>query len=493
MLVDLAAMNDRGLDRDAWVLVAGTGQSPLPRPQALAAQAVGKALAHHGFCLVTCGWDGVDKAVTQAFAAELQAIGSPLSRRLKQIVPRPDEPAFFGGEVIYVEKGVPEWVESVQRAQAVVLIGGLGGTYKTYEIAKNELVPVFPLPQTGGDAQKAFEDLRSGGETRKLHRHVTDEALASLNAPSGTREMAEDLAERLVDVVGEELSGRSPAPAKARPKASTTAKTAAKPSAERVDFLLVTALPEERDALLKRLPGYERVPARRDDIHVYFRAELPVESGLGSYRVVVLPLLGMGRINAATATSEAIKRWRPRHVVLVGIAGGVAARSVALGDLLVSEQIVDYELQKLTERGIEVRWSVHKASRRLYAAALNMIGDTWTKRVEAKRPAEGASRIHLGPIASGDKVIAVEAVLSEYRNVWPTLIGVEMEAAGVASACFAAARQPEFFMVRGVSDLADANKNAPATDGFRAYACDVAATYTVELLRAEPIPFLKSR
>src|SRR5262245_38928808 len=105
-----------------------------------------------------------------------------------------------------------------------------------------------------------------------------------------------------------------------------------------------------------------------------------------------------------------------------------------------------------------------------------MLGDAWTKRIEANRPSEGAPRIHLGPIASGDKVVTVETVLSEYRNVWPTLVGVEMEAAGVASACFAAAKQPEFFMVRGVSDLADANKNAPATESFRGYACDVAAT-----------------
>ena len=124
---------------------------------------------------------------------------------------------------------------------------------------------------------------------------------------------------------------------------------------------------------------------------------------------------------------------------------------------------------------------------------LHVLGDAWTKGLTIPRPGEGAPRIHLGPIASGDKVVAVERVLTEYRNVWPTLIGVEMEAAGVASACFAAARQPEFFMVRGVSDLADEQKNSPRVDGFRAYACDVAAAYTVELLKSHPIPFLKSR
>jgi len=489
-------MTEAGSEKQSWVLVAGTGSSkaPLPRAQALAAQAVGRALAQGGFGLVTCGWRGVDKAVTQAFAAELQALGLPLSTRLKQIVPRPDEPAFFGGDVIYVEKGVPEWVESVRRARAVVMIGGLGGTFKTYQTAQGERVPVFPLPGTGGDAKKAYDELMDDFEGVGLHRRVKRKDLASLGAPIGSRDDAEDLAEQLVDLLHEECADGHLAATNERPRAKArTGKTVSKTKPQRVDFLIVTALPEERDAVLRRLPGFERETPRKDDVHVYFRADLPTQDGAGSYRVVVLPLLGIGRVNAATATAEAIKRWRPRHVILVGIAGGVAARSVSLGDLLISEQVVDYELQKLTESGIEVRWSVHKASRRLYAAALNLLGDEWTKDIKEKRPDEGAPRIHIGPIASGDKIVAVERVLAEYRNVWPTLVGVEMEAAGVASACFSAARQPEFFMVRGVSDLADEDKNMPEVDAYRAHACDVAASYTVALLKSHPIPFLKPK
>jgi hypothetical protein len=41
-----------------------------------------------------------------------------------------------------------------------------------------------------------------------------------------------------------------------------------------------------------------------------------------------------------------------------------------------------------------------------------------------------------------------------------------------------------FFMVRGVSDLADRAKG----DDWRHYACDVAATYAVALLDSGPVP-----
>jgi 5'-methylthioadenosine/S-adenosylhomocysteine nucleosidase len=450
---------------------------------------VGRALARQGFGLVTGGWVGVDKEVTQAFAQALQALGAPLSRSLKQIVPRPDQPAFFGGEVIYVDKGPQEWVETVRRAHAVILIGGLGGTYTTYKIAQDERVPVFPLAGTGGDARQAFDELL---ETWGQHKHgrVQREELTSLDVPLLTESTAEEVVDRLFELLNKELLGQAPphpTPSKALRKPKALSKR------ERIDFLLVTALPEERDALLRKLPAYAKVAARKDDVHVYFRADLPLGTGGKAYRLVVLPLLGMGRVNAATATVDALKRWRPRHVVLVGIAGGIAERGVKVGDLLVSEQVVDYELQKLTDKGVQVRWSVHKASRRLYAAALNMIGDAWTRQVEVSHPSEGHQpRLHFGPIASGDKVIASSSVLAEYRNVWPALIGVEMEAAGVASACFSAARPPEFFMVRGVSDLADPHKDSAEVAHARPYACDVAATYVLELLRGRPIPLLRA-
>jgi hypothetical protein len=92
-----------------------------------------------------------------------------------------------------------------------------------------------------------------------------------------------------------------------------------------------------------------------------------------------------------------------------------------------------------------------------------------------------------GPIASGDKVVAVEDFLAQHRASWPQLIGVEMEAGGVAAACFQAARPPGFLMVRGVSDHAEEAKGADDVEQWRAYACDVAASFLVALLDAGPI------
>jgi len=52
-------------------------------------------------------------------------------------------------------EGTAEWVEGINRADAVVLIGGLGGTLTASQMAAEQRKPVFPLADTGRDA-KAF-------------------------------------------------------------------------------------------------------------------------------------------------------------------------------------------------------------------------------------------------------------------------------------------------------------------------------------------------
>lgn len=259
---------------------------------------------------------------------------------------------------------------------------------------------------------------------------------------------------------------------------------------EMVDFVLVTALEEERDAVLEQLPGFQKLPPSKEDIRTYFRAELPVtfpDGQSGVYRVIVMPLLGMGRVQAAMATADAIRRWHPRYLILVGIAGGIAERGIGIGDILISDQIVDYELGKITPAGQEIRWEAHRADPRLLNACKNFMDRSWQKQIQAKRPDPAEPRSHIGPIASGDKVIAFGEILARYREVWPKLIGVEMEAAGVATAAFQSSEKPGFFMVRCVSDLADEQKGSATVEQWRPYACEAAAAFAVALLKSGPV------
>ncbi len=257
-----------------------------------------------------------------------------------------------------------------------------------------------------------------------------------------------------------------------------------------VDFLLVAPLREERDALLARLPGHRKLAPSEDDIRVYYAAEVAARFPDGrpvSYSAVVLPLARMGHTEAAGATGDAIRRFQPRYVLLVGIAGGIAAAGVGLGDVLLSDQVADYELAKVTAAGPSIRWQVHPVDQRLLIAAQNHDGDAFAD-LAAGRPGPGRPRVHIGPICTGNKVIADDSLASQLREVWVKLIGVEMEAGGVANAASQSARRPGFFMVRGVSDLADADKDRDEVQRWRQYACDIAAAWTLEWLKSGPVP-----
>lgn len=256
---------------------------------------------------------------------------------------------------------------------------------------------------------------------------------------------------------------------------------------ETVDFVIVTALEEEFDAVKSKIPDCQKLPPLEEDIHVYFRGTIPITDSPEKYQVVLLSLLGMGHEEATSATKDAIRTWRPRYVILVGIAGGIKSQKVKLGDILVSNRIANYNLEKVSEEKTEIRWKAHDVDQRLLAHAQHLKGESIAALILTKRPRKGQLDRHVGPIASGNKVIAKEEALKVYQKTWPKLKGVEMEGGGVAIATIQSANPTGFFMIRAVSDHADDKKSSSTVQKWRKYACDAAATYTIELLKSGPI------
>ena len=251
------------------------------------------------------------------------------------------------------------------------------------------------------------------------------------------------------------------------------------------DFAILTALEEERDAVLREFPGAERVDGDAASAGVYHAAEVPTASGRRS-RVVITCLGGMGPVLAAVRASEIARRFAPRGVLMVGIAGGVRGK-VSIGDVLVASQIADSTVAKVEAEGRAVRWQSYPADAILLGAAVDLAAG-WQDLLHVSRPSPGLPRRHVGIVVSGGDVIADARVVSAYLARWPKLIGVEMEGAGIAAALHAAPSRPRLLMVRGVSDLADSEKDASGTKEWREYACHVAAAYTVALLRTDPLP-----
>ena len=287
------------------------------------------------------------------------------------------------------------------------------------------------------------------------------------------------------------------------PSPSTSAASASRPAPQaKVDFVIITALPEERDAVLGHFPDARKLPKDALDFHTYYQAELKTQRPDGAtYRVIITCLAGMGPQRASAKAAAVATRWTPRHVLLVGIAGGVRGE-VDLGDVLIAEQIADYPLGKVEfERGVvawirrklggsgrrNVRWQVYRTDPNLFDSSHNL-EHGWEKLIRHARPGAGTPVRREGVIASGGDVIAFEELMQEYKSTWHKLIGVEMEGGGTAGTLDGLPNKPRFFMIRSASDFANPAKNAPDTKKWREYAYHVAAAYTFALLKEGPVP-----
>lgn len=253
-----------------------------------------------------------------------------------------------------------------------------------------------------------------------------------------------------------------------------------------VDFLLVTALEIELEAVLSQLDDpAEYYP--RDMIRPSYCAKVPADGG-GRYRVIVMTVSGMGNTEAALAASAMIARWRPNAVVMIGIAAGMPKKGgIKLGDVLVSQYIFDYEPAKLTPDGPEHRSRQLPVDQTLWHRALAYKRSDWRGRVNMTRPGDedgpGEIGVHFGPLASGEKVVADEAAMRDLLRLCPKLVGVEMESSGVARAALQQADPARFIAIRSVSDLGDAHKG----DGWQPYAAAVAAAFAVGFLHYGPL------
>ncbi|APR86276.1 Hypothetical protein A7982_11625 [Minicystis rosea] len=173
------------------VLVVGTGTEGLRGELQWMSQALGAALARAGFGLVGGGWPGVDRVVAESYVTTAREIDSTDGHL--EHVRTAGSPSFSSGTVTFVPD--QRLIDAtLERADAVVLIGGREWTMRTFERALALGKRVFPVAGTGGSAAKALENLRS-------QPNADTELLDALDGPIRASGRAELLAARLIELL----------------------------------------------------------------------------------------------------------------------------------------------------------------------------------------------------------------------------------------------------------------------------------------------------
>lgn len=248
-----------------------------------------------------------------------------------------------------------------------------------------------------------------------------------------------------------------------------------------VDVAFVTVLPEEYEAVARQLDRSYPVPntESRPNRHRWRFGEIEPADGGRPYRVV-LGLSGERGDDAdPRVVGHTIEAFRPRCVLLVGVAGGLG--EAATGDVVVANRIYGYEYGKL-DAGYRPRPDrSYPTDNAVVNAALAMPGlhPAWSgvSRDTVSRP---PPRVLVGPVASGSQPVAdlADPTFAPVIERWPELVAVEMEGLGAAEVIKDARERGHvvsFGMVRGITDTPRGR--------WRAVAADVAAALAVQIIR----------
>ncbi|KAI0520942.1 nucleoside phosphorylase domain-containing protein [Xylaria bambusicola] len=291
----------------------------------------------------------------------------------------------------------------------------------------------------------------------------------------------------------------------------------------------VAALPEEyaaAEAMLDEI--HEDIPRSRGDPNTYTFGRI------GGHNVVIagLPSDGYGTVNAATVANNMHRTFPSvEDFLVVGIAGGTGLTKnadVRLGDIVVGDQVIQYDLRKeLHDQKFQTKAFPLRPSERLRTALTKLksthlkdgskvptlicemvaenpkmksfanrrslkdflFHDTYnhpelnntcdncdrSKLVKRKRRETNDPKIYYGVIASGNSLIKSPEKRRELVEQFQALC-IEMEGAGIIES-------HRSLVIRSICDYADSHKNK----SWQPYAAAAAAAFAKELILAMPI------
>ena len=197
---------------------------------------------------------------------------------------------------------------------------------------------------------------------------------------------------------------------------------------------VIGAMEQEIELLKSRLQNYQE--------HV-FGAFKVYEGCLHDKRVILL-LSGIGKVNAAVATTLAIQQFEASCVINTGSAGGLG-KGLQVGDVVIG-----------------IKTAHHDVDATAFGYAIGQVPQLplwFTADVNLVAMAQQAAQVfphatvHQGVIVSGDQFIHSSDRVAVIREEFVGVQAVEMEAAAIAQVCMQL--HCPFVIIRAISDLAD--------------------------------------
>ena len=180
---------------------------------------------------------------------------------------------------------------------------------------------------------------------------------------------------------------------------------------------------------------------------------------------VVLVKSGIGKVNAAMTTAILMEKYQPTFVINTGSAGGFS-EALKVGDVVISDAVVHHDVDVTAFDYVHGQVPQMPATFKADKTLVRQV------RIILKEMEIGSE---IGLIATGDSFMNDQTKVQTVRELFPTMIACEMEAAAIAQVYYQ--YNVPFVVIRALSDIA--GQEAPMS--FQQF-LEVAATNAANLI-----------
>ncbi|GAB2554715.1 5'-methylthioadenosine/S-adenosylhomocysteine nucleosidase [Gracilibacillus alcaliphilus] len=201
---------------------------------------------------------------------------------------------------------------------------------------------------------------------------------------------------------------------------------------------IIGAMDEEIELLKNEMEWKETVRVANGEFYI----------GTMAGKEVVVLKSGIGKVNAAIATTILFERFHPSVVINTGSAGGFHP-SLEVGDVVISSDVVHHDVDVTA---FDYQYGQVPGLPPVFQADPVLV----EKALYAVKQLDNVQAMK-GLISTGDAFMEDADKVEAVRKVFPSMIAAEMEAAAIAQVCYQYARP--FVVIRALSDIAGKNSS----------------------------------
>lgn len=219
---------------------------------------------------------------------------------------------------------------------------------------------------------------------------------------------------------------------------------------------VITAVRTETDGFMRQYRNWKPI-CFEGEKQEYFETVFMRDGR--EYRIVTAQQREMGMPAAVSLCHKLAAHFRPRYLIMTGIAAGIGAEQI-YGDVIVPDVVWNYAGGKFV--------SAQKAGIQFGAVGFlprptRLSLTPWVRELVEKvaKSPDNECHVHIGPMACGDAVVSnSEVVDKQVRAQLPHTAGLDMESYGVFYAARDVAQPaPEPIVIKSICDYADEEKS----------------------------------